>query len=162
MYRQRSESFLGGIELACHQVYNLALQYSPTQSLQMEKCASNLASAPLVLLLIQPYPVSGDNLVRLRKPETAPAQCSPKLERNRRHYSLRDFLPALSLCPGNGTKRKAGKNNHSSDAKGFGNHGALLIPCFFLAYEPAPSRAYCPYEGQSPGGIINAVHGDAV
>jgi hypothetical protein len=28
MYRQRSESFLGGIELACHQVYNLAPQSS--------------------------------------------------------------------------------------------------------------------------------------
>lgn len=32
----------------------------------MEKCASNLASAPLVLLLLQPYSLSRDNPVRLK------------------------------------------------------------------------------------------------
>src|SRR5271155_5309046 len=32
----------------------------------MEKCASNLASPPLVLLLIQPYSLSRDDLVRLK------------------------------------------------------------------------------------------------
>jgi hypothetical protein len=34
--------------------------------LQMEKCASNLVSAPLVLLLLQPYSLSRDNFVRLK------------------------------------------------------------------------------------------------
>src|SRR5271163_3615845 len=34
--------------------------------------------------------------------------------------------------------------------------------CFFLASEPAPSCAYCPYERQGPGGTVNAVHGDGV
>ena len=38
----------------------------PTQPLQMEKCASNLVSAPLVLLLLQPCSLSGDNLAILR------------------------------------------------------------------------------------------------
>src|SRR5580704_9246006 len=38
----------------------------PTQPLQMEKCASNLVSAPLVLLLLQPRPLSRDNLARLK------------------------------------------------------------------------------------------------
>src|SRR5208282_810316 len=32
----------------------------------MEKCASNLVSAPLVLLLLQPYSLSRDNFVRLK------------------------------------------------------------------------------------------------
>jgi hypothetical protein len=29
-------------------------------------------------------------------------------------------------------EHKAGENNHSSDAKRFGNHGSLLMPVFFL------------------------------
>src|SRR5215472_3448642 len=33
----------------------------PTQPLQMEKCASHLVSAPLVLLLLQPHPLPTDN-----------------------------------------------------------------------------------------------------
>src|SRR5271168_2057317 len=36
------------------------------QPLRMEKCASDLVSAPLVLLLLQPYPLSRNNLVRLK------------------------------------------------------------------------------------------------
>src|ERR1039458_8353230 len=36
----------------------------PTQPLQMEKCASNLVSAPLVLLLLQPYPLFRGNRAR--------------------------------------------------------------------------------------------------
>src|SRR5271169_1413129 len=35
------------------------------QPLQMEKCASNLVSARLILVLLQPYSLSRDNLVRL-------------------------------------------------------------------------------------------------
>ena len=38
----------------------------PTQPLQTEKCASNLVSAPLVLLLrLQPHPLSRVNRARL-------------------------------------------------------------------------------------------------
>ena len=36
----------------------------PAQPLQMEKCASNLVSAPLVLLLLQPYPLFHDGRAR--------------------------------------------------------------------------------------------------
>ncbi len=36
----------------------------PTQPLQMEKCASKLVSAPLVLLLLQPYPLFHDSRAR--------------------------------------------------------------------------------------------------
>jgi hypothetical protein len=35
-----------------------------TQPLQMEKCASNLVSVPLVLLLLQPYPLFRGNRAR--------------------------------------------------------------------------------------------------
>jgi hypothetical protein len=38
----------------------------PTQTLQMEKCASNSVSAPLVLLLrLQPHALSRENIARL-------------------------------------------------------------------------------------------------
>ncbi len=33
---------------------------------------------------------------------------------------------------------------------------------FFACSTAGPSCAYCPYERQSPGGTINAVHRDAV
>src|ERR1700693_295234 len=36
----------------------------PTEPLQMERCVSNLVSPPLVLLLLQPYPLFHDNRAR--------------------------------------------------------------------------------------------------
>ena len=43
-------------------IYRQLTDTRPTQPLQMEKCASNVVSAPLVLLL-QPHPLSADNRV---------------------------------------------------------------------------------------------------
>jgi len=52
--------------LPFHTHFHITDRRRDVQALQMKTCASNLVSAPLVLLLLQPYSLSRDNFVRLK------------------------------------------------------------------------------------------------